>query len=217
MNPRTPKTEDDYTGACPTGYGSRMTPILLTALTLPGPTAEWDTLSKSPSHVECTQAEPVFCRSTAVFQASQEKLTDTLAHMTEHKDNFESIATLTELEPNLLHVVMDFPNPLADRDYVARYSQSKGDNGSTVISWQSVEHPGAPETEDRVRLSDFAGSWTLAGQADGTTVVTYLWHGSYGGALPSWALNTARKKTGSEALKDLAHAAGSVSWTAPKP
>ena len=192
-----------------------MTPILLTALTLPGPTAEWSTLTKSPSHVECTKAEPVFCRSTAVFQATQATLTATLGDMPKHKDGFESIVELHELEPNLLHVVMDFPSPLADRDYVARYTQSQGSDGATVISWAPVTHPSAPQTEERVRLNEFSGSWTLAGQPDGTTVVTYLWHASYGGSLPSWALNTARKKTGAEALKDLANAAGGISWAAP--
>ena len=75
-----------------------MTPILLTALTLPGPTAEWSTLTKSPSHVECTKAEPVFCRSTAVFQATQATLTATLGDMPKHKDGFESIVELHELE-----------------------------------------------------------------------------------------------------------------------
>ena len=193
-----------------------MEPLLLLTLALPGPDATWDTLLKSPVHVECTEADGVpFCRSTAVFQAEPQALRNTLGAMADHVDKFESILEVQKLgDGDIMHVVMDFPWPLADRDYVAKYTQTNSDDGGMVLSWTAASHPDAPATDDRVRLADFTGSWTLTPKADSTEVV-YLWHALYGGALPAQALNTARKKTGQEALKDLASAAGDLEYKSP--
>ena len=73
----------------------------------------------------------------------------------------------------------------------------------------------APASEDRVRLSRFAGSWTLTPVGEGQVRIQYLWQAEYGGSLPTWTLNTARKKTGAEAIKDLAKAAGGLDYRAP--
>ena len=52
-----------------------MNPVLLVSLALPGPDAAWETLQKSPVHVECTESAGVpFCRSTALFQADAKLL-----------------------------------------------------------------------------------------------------------------------------------------------
>lgn len=186
------------------------------ALALPGSEATWETLLKNPVHVECTEVsgEP-FCRSTAVFEAEPQALRDTLGSMADHVDEFESILEVQKLgDGDIMHVVMDFPWPLADRDYVAKYTQKDLENGGMVLEWTAASHPEAPATDDRVRLDNFQGSWTLTPK-DGTTEVVYLWHALYGGSLPNQALNTARKKTGQEALKDLASAAGGLKYSSP--
>jgi hypothetical protein len=194
-----------------------MTPILLSFLVLPGPTAVWETLAKNPTHAECTTGADgqVFCRSTAVFEADIETLGNKLEHLADHADKFDSIVELNVLEPDVYHVVMDFPFPLSDRDYVARYTQSTGEDGSRTVSWTSVAHAGAPESDARVRLTRFEGAWHLAALGADRTTVVYTWHGEYGGALPNAALSTARKKTAVEAIKDLAKASGGVKYAAP--
>ena len=193
-----------------------MEPLLLLTLALPGPEAAWDTLLKSPVHVECTEVsgEP-FCRSTAVFASDPKELRNTLGSMADHVDKFESILEVQKLGAgDVMHVVMDFPWPLADRDYVAKYTQTDQEDGGMVLEWTAASHPDAPATDDRVRLENFQGSWTLTPKGE-TTEVVYLWHALYGGALPAQALNTARKKTGQEALKDLASAAGDLEYKSP--
>lgn len=192
-----------------------MQPILLLTLALPGPDAVWDTLLKAPVHVECTKvAEVPYCRSTAVFDAGPDQIFSTLNDMSEHVDKFESILEVNRLENNVMHVVMDFPWPLADRDYVAEYTQRDLDDGVIELEWTAAKHDSAPSTDDRVRLEDFSGKWTLTPQGEQTEVV-YMWHALYGGALPAGALNTARKKTGQESLKDLAGAAGGLDYKSP--
>lgn len=197
-------------------YLPAMMPIVLLSLALPGPDAAWETLLNKPVHVECTTSSgQPFCRSTAVFEAEPKVLRETLGSMADHHDKFESIVSVRKLGDDTMHVVMDFPWPLADRDYVARYTQTDGADGSMVLSWVSATHPEAPDDGTHVRLTEFTGSWTLTPLDGGKTQVVYLWHGEYGGALPDAALTTARKKTGQEALKDLAKAAGGLTYSGP--
>lgn len=193
-----------------------MNPVLLVSLALPGPDAAWETLQKSPVHVECTEsAGAPFCRSTAIFQADAKLLFDTLNEMPDHVEKFESILEVNRVSADTMHVVMDFPWPLADRDYVAKYTPRELDGGGFVLEWTAATNAAAPVTDGRVRLEDFAGSWTITPKGDGSSEVVYLWHALYGGALPDQALNTARKKTGQESLKDLAGAAGGLSYASP--
>lgn len=194
-----------------------MMPLLLAiAFALPGADATWTTLSEKPVHVECTESEgQPFCRSTAVFEAEIGVLRQTLLSMDESSDKFDSIVSVDKLDEDVMRVVMDFPWPLADREYVAKYSREDREDGGMVLSWVHTEHPKAGDPGGNVRLTEFAGSWTLSPEADGRTRVEYLWHGEYGGALPDGGLNMARKKTGQESLKDLAKACGGVKYVAP--
>ena len=192
-------------------------PLLISsAAALPGADATWTRMSRAKTLVECTEADgQPFCRSTAVFTGDTTLLIDTLANMKEHAHRFESIVEINALQDDIMHVVIDFPSPLSDRDYVARYTKQTTEDGSTVITWEPMTHPEAPASEDRVRLSRFAGSWTLTPVGEGQVRIQYLWQAEYGGSLPTWTLNTARKKTGAEAIKDLAKAAGGLDYRAP--
>ena len=196
-----------------------MITVLMTvsALALPGDDAEWTTLLTKPVKVECTEdasGEP-FCRSTAVFEADVAVLKDTLVSMDESQDKFDAIASVRKLDDDVMQVVMDFPWPLADREYVAKYSREDREDGGMVLSWVPADHPDAGDPGSNVRLAKFAGSWTVTPSGEGKTTVEYLWHGEYGGALPDGGLTIARKKTGQESLKDLAKASGGVVYAAP--
>jgi len=103
-----------------------------------------------------------------------------------------------------MHITLDFPAPLADRDYVAKYVYTDEGDGLHTLRWSSVKHEDGAPVDGVVRLGDYEGEWRLVAAED-STWVTYLWHAHYGGALPSFALSQARKKTAGEALKDIAH------------
>lgn len=193
--------------------------LLALSVAFASPTADatWTTLLEQPVLVECTgeKGPEPFCRATARFAGATPLLASTLADMPDHSEKFESIVSVVRVEPDTMHVVMDFPWPLADRDYVARYVRTDRPDGGMTLAWTSVAHAKAPPTDDVVRLENFSGSWALTPLPDGRTEVVYTWHALYGGALPDQALNTARKKTGQEALKDLASAAGGLTYTSP--
>lgn len=181
--------------------------------TVPADAASWETLTRSPVPVECTevQGEP-WCRSRGIVHAPIDQVAGSLANMADHADLFQSVVSIEVLEENLLHVVLDYPLPFDDRDYVARYShESRGE--AQFFRWKPATHPGAPETDDTVRLAHFQGEWHLEPRGDHTWV-QYTWHAKISGSFPSFALPTAWKRAGTEALTDLARTQG-TELTAP--
>lgn len=173
------------------------------ATTFPGADAQWNKLSGGDPYIECTQVgdEP-WCRSTGVVDAPLDKVTDTLRNMAAHQDLFDSIVRIDVLETDTMHIVLDFPSPLSDRDYVAKYTHLQ-DGATEVFRWESVVHAGAAEESGVVRLPRMAGEWRLTATDDGKTSVTYLWEADVLGNLPSFTQNKARTIAGSKALEDI--------------
>lgn len=176
------------------------------AWALPGASATWTVLSSGDPTIECTEdgGEP-WCRSTGLVALPVEKVADTLEHMADHQALFDSIVKIDVLEPDVMHIVLDFPVIMSDRDYVARYTPStEGD--ARIYRWESVVHAKAPEIDGIVRLPKMAGEWRLVPK-DGQTLVTYLWHAQIAGSFPDAMLGAARTKAGQQALADIRKAA----------
>lgn len=177
------------------------------AQALPGPDAAWQTLDTNPVQIACTEidGEP-WCRSEGLIDADAEAIRQTLEHMDQHQELFESVLSIRTLELGLLHVTLDFPGMLSDRDYVARYAYDT-DGAAHLYRWTPAQHPDAPAVDGVVRLERMAGEWRLEPEGSQTRV-TYTWQAELAGTFPAFAINTARKKAGHEALKDLANAQG---------
>lgn len=171
----------------------------------PGNDAAWEELRNDVVKVECTEVESVpWCRSTGLVGAPIDSVSASLRDMAAHQDKFEAVSSIRVLEPGLLHITLDYPALLSDRDYVARYAfRTEGDR--QIYSWTAAKHADAPPVKGVVRLPDFAGSWTLEPSGVNTRV-TYTWHGD--SRLPQMFWHQAWKKAGHEALKDLALANG---------
>ncbi len=180
---------------------------------VPGADAAWESIQSKPVPISCVEvAGTPWCRSQGVIAAAPDKVASALEQMSAGSSQFESVVSVRLLDPDTIHVVLDYPSPLTDRDYVAKYSRSvQGD--VTTYSWVPVAHPEAPENGDAVRLPKFEGTWVLQ-PIDGGTLVTYTWHAEIAGSFPSWAYKQAWKKAGHEALKDLANTQGAA-LTAP--
>lgn len=172
---------------------------------LPADDAKWESIASKPVPVECTeQGEITWCRAKARVLAPIDKVVGSLRGMADNADKYESILSIHKLGENIMHITLDFPSPLADRDYVAEYTYEDHGEGLHTLRWSSVKHPDGEPVDGVVRLDDYEGEWRLEA-SDEATWVTYLWHAHYGGALPTFALSQARKKTAGEALKDIAH------------
>jgi len=182
---------------------------LALAGSVPGDRAAWESLTTSPVPVECvTAAGEPWCRSTGLVLAPIAQVSQALEDMRHNAHLFDSVLRIDILEGDAVHVVLDYPSPLDDRDYVARYTYTvEGD--AHVFRWVSELHPGAPITDEAVRLPAFAGEWRLEPRGEHTWV-RYTWQAEINGSFPSFGYSTARKRAGHEALKDLANTQGAA-------
>ncbi len=173
---------------------------------LPGADAVWTEIQSSPVKIECTTVgESPYCRSTGVISAPPATAVATFAALDQHVSKMGAIAKVERLETDVLHVVMDYPFPLSDRDYVARFAQRTDPDGTTVFAWTPITHSGAPEEKGVIRLTWLDGEWRFA--ADGSnTRVTYIWQSDPGGGLPD--VKPVYKQAGTLAVRDIATACG---------
>jgi hypothetical protein len=166
----------------------------------------WSPLQDSPVRVSCTEvdAKP-YCQSTGVIGAPVAEAAATFAKLDEHVDKMGAISRIDRLEADVLHIVMDYPFPLKDRDYVARFTRRTEADGSEVFSWVPVTHAKAPATSDAIRLTWLDGEWRFTPEGEHTRV-TYVWEADPGGSLPD--VGAVRKQAGTLAIKDIANACG---------
>jgi hypothetical protein len=179
--------------------------LVVSAWALPPATAAWSPLQAAPVRIDCTehQGQP-YCRSTGVIGAPLADAVAVFEQLDRHVDKMGSIVSVRRLEPDILHVVMDYPWPIQDRDYVARFAHNVEPDGTHVFAWTPTTHPGAPAGA-HVRLDRLDGEWRFAADPAGTRV-TYLWQADPGGGLPD--VGAVRKKAGQYAIDDMAAATG---------
>ena len=172
---------------------------------LPGATATWTPLAESPVAIDCTawKGKP-YCRSTGVITAPVSQAASVFAGLDQHVAKMGAISRIQRLEADVLHVVMEYPFPLTDRDYVARFSRRQ-EGSAEVFSWVPVVHAGAPVSTDTIRLTWLDGEWRFAPEGTNTRV-TYTWQADPGGNLPD--VGAVRSKAGYLAVLDIANACG---------
>lgn len=171
---------------------------------VPSAGAAWTSLQASPVKIDCTTVDgKPYCRSTGVIGVPVAQAASTFEHLDQYVSKMGAITAVNRLGTDVLHVVMDYPFPLDDRDYVARFTHRVEADGSHVFAWVPVEHPGAPVSDGVVRLAWLDGEWRFA--ADGAnTRVTYVWEADPGGNLPD--VKAVRTKAGTLAIQDMANA-----------
>lgn len=180
--------------------------VLITAAlaALPPANATWTLLQETPVRIECTQyQDKPYCRSTGVIATPVATASSVFAQLDKYVSKMGAIRLVQRLEPDVLHVIMDYPFPLSDRDYVARFTHQTEADGTEVYAWTPVTHPSAPETSDIVRLSWLDGQWRFKAEGSNTRV-TYIWEADPGGGLPD--VSTVRKQAGTLAIQDMANA-----------
>lgn len=179
--------------------------LCLSALALPSGAASWSVLaegdpSAGEARVSCTEegGKP-WCKSEAVLPASPDAVEAVLTDFSRYTEVFLRVTSCRVLEPQVVHVTLDMPAPLSDRDYIARFERSV-DGADRVFRWKAVEHPLAPPGE-AVRLVRSAGEWRLSPAAGGKTRLTYTWEAELGGDIPEWALPRAWTVQGTEVVE----------------
>lgn len=180
----------------------------------PPTSATWRTQEDGPIRVECTTADGLpWCRSSAVLPAPLSSLVTIVNDFDSYPLIFTHISAVRALEPNVKYLRLDYPSPLADRDYSATFDRTEGPEGFRVW-WHAVEHPAEPPHPGVIRLSLAAGQWELRPDPLGTRVV-YTWEAEMSGDIAEWIQGRARTINGVEVLAGLARAANVAPLAAP--
>jgi len=114
-----------------------------------------------------------------------------------------------EKGPNVVYFNVDFPFPLANRDYVyAREVRNVTRNGEPhiVIVMHSVKQHGVPEVRGAIRVSDYHQSLAMKKVGKHGTKAFIQYFDDPKGNLPSWLVNWAAKSGVPAFLKDLQRA-----------
>ncbi len=84
----------------------------------------------------------------------------------------------------ILHMELDFPFPLQDRDVVVRGKITQAADGTIIIQNTAINDNRAPVRPNVVRLTHYEGDWTLKPLAPNKVEVSTTGFGDPGGLIP---------------------------------
>ena len=160
----------------------------------------WNIIQKKVIQIKWTDYEgyPI-CQTTSILPFSMESISSIIEDVENYPSVFKRIHKTNILEKNIVHVMLDMPLFLSNRDYVIQYIKSKNQN-TWEFTFNAVEHMNAPEKNNYVRLVNAAGKWKLVPKNKNETSVSYTWNGELLGDFPSFALQRAWKTQGNEII-----------------
>jgi len=161
---------------------------------------DWNIIQKNEPEIRWTTYEgyPI-CQATSVLPFSIESISSIIEDVRNYPKVFKRIHKTNILEKNIIHVMLDMPFLLSDRDYVIRYKKNKTQD-NWDFTFRAVKHINAPLDKDYVRLVNAAGKWKLISKDDNQTLVSYTWNGELLGDFPNFALERAWKTQGNEII-----------------
>jgi len=166
----------------------------------------WSIIQKKVIQIRWTDYEgyPI-CQTTSVLPFSMESISSIIEDVENYPSVFKRIHKTNTLEKDIVHVMLDMPLFLSNRDYVIQYIKSKNQN-TWEFTFNAVAHIDAPEKNNYVRLVNAAGKWKLVPKNKNETTVSYTWNGELLGDFPSFALERAWKTQGNEIIHWLSDA-----------
>ncbi|MCK6520163.1 hypothetical protein L6R49_01870 [Myxococcota bacterium] len=180
-------------------------PLLMLLGLTPPPNLTWQEVRSGATTVRCAPGEAPWCVAEAILQAPASTLGRMLMDFESYPAIFSRITEARALGPGLATLTMRLPAPLAPRDAVARFTTAQ-DGLTTRVDW-SPAPDAAPLVPGVVRLTGYAGRWTLTELGDGRARARCEWASALGGDVPDWALPTAWSMQGAEMMEELEAAA----------
>ena len=161
---------------------------------------DWNIIQKNKIEIKWTtyNGYPI-CQTSSVLPFSIQSISSIIEDVKNYPRVFRRIHKTNILEKNIIHVMLDMPFLLADRDYVIKYEKSKIQN-EWEFTFKAVQHKKAPLDKDYIRLINAAGKWKLISIDDNQTSVSYIWNGELLGDFPNFALERAWKTQGNEII-----------------
>jgi len=146
-----------------------------------------------------------WCRATDIFPYSINEIEQFIGKFDTYSNTFSRMIDSDLVDTNVVYLRVDYPFFLSDRDYLVKYSRLT-DNKDVYYKWIAEVHPEVPEYNNVVRLINAGGEWALKYISDNSTKVSYSWNGELRGDFPSFSLNSAWNKAGTEIINELRHA-----------
>ena len=161
---------------------------------------DWNIIQKNEIEIRWTTYDgyPI-CQATSVLPFSIESISSIIEDVSNYPKVFKRIHKTNILEKDIIHVMLDMPFLLSDRDYVIKYQKNKTQD-NWEFTFRAVKHTNAPLDKDYVRLVNAAGKWKLISKDDNQTLVSYTWNGELLGDFPNFALERAWKTQGNEII-----------------
>ncbi len=134
-------------------------PLLLLLGLSPPSNLAWEEIRSGATTVRCAPGASPWCVAEAILHAPASTLGRMLMDFPSYPSIFSRITEARALGPGLATFTMRLPAPLAPRDAVARFTTHK-DGPVTRVDW-SPAPDAAPRVSGVVRLTEYAGRWTL--------------------------------------------------------
>ena len=141
-----------------------------------------------------------WCRTTSILPYSIDKISKMIENLENYHQIFDRVKLSEVVADDIVHIRVDMPFPISDRDYIVQYETEK-ENEYISYKFQAVKDTKISETSNCIRLVNAAGEWYLRVVDNSSTEVVYTWNGELAGDFPDWALTRAWSKQGNEMLE----------------
>tara|TARA_B000000565_G_scaffold151705_1_gene114723 strand:+ start:276 stop:809 length:534 start_codon:yes stop_codon:yes gene_type:complete len=161
---------------------------------------EWEIIQETDVNLKWTNQNgfPIV-KATAQMPFPIDSISKIIEDVKNYPNVFRRVHEVQILDKNIIHVMLDMPFLLSDRDYVIQYSKNKS-KATWKFSFNAIDHEGAPATEKYVRLINAFGKWELSPTNENETLLVYTWNGELLGDFPEFALRRAWKTQGNEII-----------------
>ena len=166
----------------------------------------WNTIQNENIQIRWTYygGYPI-CQTTSLLPFSLESIASVIEDVGNYPNIFKRIHKTEILQNDIVHIMLNMPLFLSNRDYVIQYKRQKSQE-TWEFTFNAVEHLDAPENNKYVRLVNAAGRWQLTPESKKTTLVSYTWNGELLGDFPKFALERAWETQGNEIIHWIADA-----------
>ena len=139
------------------------------------------------------------CQTRSTLPFSMKSILNIIEDVENYPKVFKRIYKVNILEEDVVHIMLDMPLFLSNRDYIIKYKKNKTPD-SWEFSFNAVKHHNAPKTKDHIRLINAAGLWKIIPIDTNKTSIIYTWNGELLGDFPEFAFERAWKTQGNEII-----------------
>ena len=160
----------------------------------------WITLNDDNIWVGYLETETIdWCRTSSILPYNINDISLMIEDLSNYNNIFDRVILSDVVGKDIVHIRVDMPFPISDRDYIVKYTTEKSDY-EISYKFKAADNISIDIDGNCIRLINAAGEWHLKESNSSNTVVTYTWNGELRGDFPSWALTRAWETQGLEMI-----------------